>query len=172
MNKDSQNEKDFLKEVAPTLFGNKLKVDEAAPTGYFESLPEILRQRVRNEAEVKSSKPKGILRHINFYNVAIAAGVAVVLALVPAIRHWQGDNQITPAEVETLTYSEADVDEAYAEMLEGYPEADQWILETEMVDLIAVTTISAGVSTEELEDYLIEEGLSEALILEAYYEQN
>lgn len=140
MNTDNNdNEQEILRKLSPSLFAKKQEVDQAPPEGYFEALPDRVMDRIRSEQ--KPAKATGHRRYINVRNVAIAAAIALLLALIPFLNSLndaavlapsteRAAQQTTPAptgaDIETSTAFAAYIDEEdlYAVMTPGEVEAE------------------------------------------------
>lgn len=155
MDQDTRSEYEYLKETAPLLFEKKLSVDTSPPEGYFEGLPAKLTAGIAAEFP-----KKGKLRYINFGNLAAAAAVAVILALVPVLRNLTSETSAPDAFTTTaLTPEEAEV------MMNWYAaDSDFELIEIVGTDnsteLFAELSFEDDVTDRDLENYLINEGVS------------
>ena len=155
------NEKDYLKDLAPHLFREDLEKEREVPEGYFDGLEDRVLAKVRSE-EREPEKGK-IRRLINYRSVAIAAGLALILALVPYLMQKEDAAEIAKevdfekVEEETAALylaEEYDMDEIfYSELAEDIPEE--------------VYLSEEGLDDEVLMEYLMENDISETLILES-----
>ena len=155
------NEKDYLKDLAPHLFREDLEKEREVPEGYFDGLEDRVLAKVRSE-EREPEKGK-IRRLINYRSVAIAAGLALILALVPYLMQKEEAAEIAKevdfekVEEETAALylaEEYDMDEIfYSELAEDIPEE--------------VYLSEEGLDDEVLMEYLMENDISETLILES-----
>jgi hypothetical protein len=165
MQENEHNEEAYLKEMAPTLFGAKHQIPSDAPEGYFDALPGRLLQRIGDEKELKR---KGrIVRMVSFRNISIAAGLALILAVVPFIREYVGgdDSGSEKAFAEMqLDYS----DEATIEAINELVEYDA-IYASIDVDEIELWELGENIDDKDIADYLTEEGLREEIYLETNF---
>lgn len=155
------NEKDYLKDLAPHLFREDLEKEREVPDGYFEDVEERVLAKVRSK-EREPEKGK-IRRLINYRSVAIAAGLALILALVPYLMQKEEAAEIAKEvdfekveeEAATLYIAEEyDMDEIFfSELTEDIPEE--------------VYLSEEGLDDEVLMEYLMENDISETLILES-----
>ena len=153
MDKKKHSEDEFLEELAPRLFEKRIEVKPKAPEGYFTNLEEQIRSKIESEPVA----PKGkVISLINFKNLAVAASVAVLLALVPYFFFNQPDQNTALVE-DTTALEDEDLD-AYideASILEWAAEEDvdmEWGSE---LDEDAVLAYLIDVNIEE--DLIIEE---------------
>lgn len=163
MDKETRSENEFLKETAPLLFEKKIEVDAAPPEGYFDSLPAKMSARIASEfsgngEERKAKeKPKGLLRYINFGNIAAAAAVALIIALVPAIRNLTQTPAADHFFAEALTAEEA---EAYFDWFGDEDELYELLRSESEIDLFAELSFTDYMTDDDIENYLIREGVS------------
>jgi len=154
MQHNDQQEKDYLKEMAPTLFGKKHEIPADAPKGYFDALPGKLQQRISAE---KMEPPKGkIIRLINFQNIAIAAGIALLLALIPVLRHVM-DSPSKTAETATVAYEIELPENVEMEVLADYVDEDM---------------LYANIQTHELKSWHLNDDISDAAIIDYLAEES
>jgi len=154
MQHNDQQEKDYLKEMAPTLFGKKHEIPADAPKGYFDALPGKLHQRISAE---KVAPPKGkIIRLINFQNIAIAAGIALLLALIPMLRHVMDSTAEVGAEKDVAFEMELSEDIAL-EVLADYMDEDM---------------LYANIQTHELKSWHLNDDISDAAIIDYLVEES
>lgn len=157
MKNEENSEIEFLKELSPVLFEKKIAVDANPPEGYFDTLGEKITSKIRQDDSVKTGSEFSIGRFINFRNLALAAGVAVILALVPFFR----SNTIDTAQLTELAINpEIEI----AEISEYIDESDLYdVFES---DEISNFSISENLNDDEIINYLIREDFSEQLLLE------
>lgn len=161
MQNEDQNEQEYLKELAPTLFGKKQEIRKEAPEGYFEDLPGKLLQRVAAE---KAEQPKGKIIHlINFRNLAVAAGIAVLLALVPLVSSLLDES----AEVETqVSLEQLDFhDEITFELVAEYVDAET-VYESIIADDLDSRYLVDAIDNDDIINYLLEDEISDELLYE------
>lgn len=156
MDKETQSENEFLRETAPLLFEKKMKVDVTPPAGYFDSLPAKMSARIASDFPGKE-KPKGLLRHINFANIAAAAAVALIIALMPVIRNLTQTHAADPFFAEALTDEEA---EAYFDWIADDEDLNEFIQAEYEIGLFADLSFTDEMTDEDFENYLIREGIS------------
>ncbi len=161
----------YLKEIAPRLFAEKHKVNEAAPEGYFQGLHARIAERTKalelSNATIPTEKA-GLMRYMNVQNLAIAAGLAVMLALVPVVRHFMDEGNAKTTQHSGL--EAFDPDEVLELLYEDWGD-EEWLLAELVGDEFEPEWIPMDISAEEIEDYLIENDISEAFLFETYHEQ-
>lgn len=162
MHENDKQEKEYLKELAPALFGKKHEILQDAPEGYFETLPEKLLQRIAAE-----KRPKGrLIQLVNFRNIAIAAGFAILLAALSFLQHHSNKGTETHVQV---TYAEIDFSDdatmdVLAEMIDGeivyasVLSAEQYSWE-----------INEDFDDQDIVDFISEEGLSEEVLYDTNF---
>jgi hypothetical protein len=161
MKQDDKNEKDYLKDLAPNLFREELEKERQVPDGYFDHLEDEVFAKVRED---HSDLPLGKWRSvINYRNLAIAAGVALLVALGPLL--WKaGDESTTESGV---SWEAIDGEEASLYLAEEY-EVEDWLYSEVGEDELERITLADGeISDEAIIDYLLESDVSESLILES-----
>ncbi len=93
---DNTEESDYLKEIAPRLFG-KIEKGSAAtrnvPPAYFDAFPAKMMERIRREEETRKGNAAGHMRLLNWRNVGIAASLALLLGLLPFLKNQSPDGQ-------------------------------------------------------------------------------
>lgn len=157
MKNEENSEIEFLKELSPVLFEKKIAVDANPPEGYFDTLSEKITSKIRQNESVKTGSEFSIGKYINFRNLAIAASVAVILALIPFFR----SNTIDTAQPSELAINpEIEI----AEISEYIDESDLYeVFESEEFSNFS---ISENLNDDEIINYLIREDFSEQLLLE------
>jgi hypothetical protein len=168
MDDETKSENEYLRETAPGLFEHKIKVDDAPPAGYFDSLPAKMSARIASEFPRKRP-PKGLIRHINFGNMAAAAAVALIIALVPVFRSLTDGQPTIDNLAGSFTSEEADI------YITRYAD-DAELLELYYADyndeLFAELSFTDEVTDTDLENYLIREGVSTYEIAAVMDEEN
>jgi hypothetical protein len=162
MHENDQQEKEYLKELAPTLFGQKHEILQDAPEGYFEALPDRVLQRIAAEKQ-----PKGrLIKFVNFRNLAIAAGFALVLAALSFLQHHSSEGSETHVQV---TYAEIDFSDdatldVLAEMIDG-----EIIYASALSDGQKSWEISENFEDQDIVDFISDEGLSEEVLYDTNF---
>ncbi|MGB6035156.1 MAG: hypothetical protein WBG42_02725, partial [Cryomorphaceae bacterium] len=90
MSEQGNNDKEFLKDLAPSLFSEEMEKKREIPEGYFDSLEDQVMAKIKHE-EVEEPKGK-VRRLINYRNLSIAAGLALLLALIPLLKENSGQD--------------------------------------------------------------------------------
>lgn len=170
--KESQEEEAaYLKEIAPKLFAEKHKVSAEAPDGYFQGLHARIAERAKAgelSNATKHTEKAGVMRYMNVQNLAIAAGLAVILALVPVLNHLiTGGNS---PQTQTTGLDDYDPDEVLELLYEDWAD-EEWLLAELAGDEFIPELIPAEISAEDIEQYLIENDISEDFLFEIFYEQ-
>jgi hypothetical protein len=98
----TQEEREFLKDLAPVLFREKHAIPSDPPPGYFNTFAERLQKQLPDPAPQKGK----IIQLINFRNLAVAASVA---ALIVFFVSYQNDS---PKANTSLVWDEATIDAA------------------------------------------------------------
>jgi hypothetical protein len=167
MNEDPHNEQAYLEEIAPLLFGKKHRIQDHAPEGYFDGLSAKLQERIVKEEgqEAARKSPQGFF---NFQNLAIAAGLAVLLALIPLLRQLIAGEEESPAYTQSLVTDGTDADLVFDLVYEPWMD-EAWIMTAMEEDSLTPVYFSDRIDGEDLENYLLNEGVSEALLIEMMY---
>jgi len=155
---DFEKDKDYLKDLAPRLFSKEMDVAREVPEGYFDSLEDQVLAKIKGEEVVE---PKGEVRSlINVRNLAIAAGFAVLLALIPFLKEPSPD-EVARVEVEFESISE---DAAQLYLAEEY-DLESIAYDIELEDIVVFEEEEG--SEEEILNYLLDSEISESLIYES-----
>lgn len=163
MEPNKNNEAEYLKEISPSLFNEKVKLNPKPPAGYFESFAEKLNEKLPQQEETKVRK----ISVVNLRNLAIAASIAALVALIPFFTQDENLNTVqednTYAALAALDLDADDISE-YVDLdliIDEAIEADDFIDEynTEFTDSEIVT-------------FLMNEGVSEDLIINEYTEND
>ncbi len=150
MKKQNLLDDDFLKEIAPKLFGSKIKHDVQAPLGYFESFAERIQQRLDQDKQTPLPLPNKVINMIGYKKLAIAASVAAIIAISSL---WTNDTTEPTAALEW--------DEATIAVASEYLNEQDLYSSLEPGDLELINT--SLYSEEEALDYLIENSTLEEL---------
>lgn len=165
MNTNDKNEEDYLKDLAPNLFNEELEREKQLPDGYFEGLENRVLAKIKDG---NSDLPKGRLRSpVNYRNLAIAAGFALLLALSPFLWNMinDGSTDIQSSEMDSL--ENLDENEVSLYLAEEY-DVDEWLYtELKESEIERIKLPNEDISDEEIIDYLLESDLSEKMILES-----
>jgi hypothetical protein len=158
MSQQDKNEKDYLKELAPRLFSKKMDVEREVPHGYFDSIENQVLSKIDRDDELE---PKGKIRLlINFRNLSIAAGLALLMALIPLLK------DTNPAETASIQSGLQSISEDAAQLYL----AEEYDLESIVAD-IAFESIDIsedeGLTEEEILNYLLDSEISESLLHES-----
>jgi hypothetical protein len=156
MSTQDKNEKDYLRDLAPQLFSEEMIEERKIPEGYFDSVEDHVLAKIKKEPE-----PKGKVRSlINFRNLSIAAGLALLLALIPLLNE-NNPSQTSAVDIQMESLSE---DEAQLYLAEEYD------LESIAAD-IAFESIDISdneeITQEEILNYLLDSEVSESLLYES-----
>lgn len=162
MHENDKQEKEYLKELAPTLFSKKHEILQDAPEGYFETLPDRVLQRIAAEKQ-----PKGrLIQLVNFRNIAIAAGFAILLAALSFLQHHSNKGTETQAQI---TYAEIDFsDDATMDVLAE-------MIDSEIIYASALSDgqnsweISEDIADQDIVDFISAEGLSEEVLYDTNF---
>ena len=146
-----ENPHNELREGFPRLSSAKQNLREDAPEGYFEEMNDRLLERIREERDSKSSKR-------TFWYAA--AAIAVLLITYTATQLFVDSGPATGGKVEIQFARE-----------EGLRWAEDYISEDELIYLMPEepleTTPAMEMEDQELEEYLLEEDIETALIIES-----
>lgn len=160
MNPQDQSENDFLRELSPALFEQKPNVDDTPPEGYFDEFPDRLMARIENENQ--KTNHRKIPAYINFRTLSIAAGLALILALIPYFKSvYQSDNATT----ETIASTYITTDKIDNEVLANYIDTED-LYATVDLDNTELSFPGSEVNSEVIIDYLMDEGVTDQLLLE------
>lgn len=164
MNKDHDSEREYLKELAPSLFEKKIEAQDRAPKGYFDTLGDRVMNRIDAENSHRQNLPKKkTVKLINWKNIAAAAAIAGIIATAQFM--YLFTKQDAPVAEKTNT--------SFPEEL-GTLDMETYLSEEDIYEAFASSDLSAGsilTEEDELEDeliieYLLQEDLSEELIIE------
>ncbi len=159
MDTNDKNEEEYLKDLAPGLFSKDLEKDRSVPEGYFDSIEEKVL------AKVETNAPESrVFKLINYRNLAIAAGVAILLAFLPTLRTLLMNETVEIAE-EVVDWDSIS-DDAATLYLSG--EFDEEELYSELDWSNTETFTEEDLSEEAIIDYLMEENLDEQLLYESF----
>ncbi|HKL39831.1 MAG TPA: hypothetical protein VJ894_04085 [Cryomorphaceae bacterium] len=155
---ETNNDKDYLKELAPRLFSKEMDEKREIPEGYFDALEDRVMSKIKQEEVVE---PEGKVRRlINYRNLSVAAGLALLMALIPFLKDSTLD-QTNAGEFELESISE---DAAQLYLAEEYDlESIVYDLDQEDITL----SEEEELSEEEILNYLIDSEISESLIYES-----
>jgi len=155
---ETNNDKDYLKELAPRLFSKEMDEKREIPEGYFDALEDRVMSKIKQEEVVE---PEGKVRRlINYRNLSVAAGLALLMALIPFLKDSTLD-QTAAVEFELESISE---DAAQLYLAEEYDlESIVYDLDQEDITL----SEEEELSEEEILNYLIDSEISESLIYES-----
>jgi len=160
MKKEENTDDEFLKDLYPGLFEDKIVANAEPPEGYFENLPDMVMDKIHALPEKRTNISAKVIRFINIRNMAIAGTAAIFLALIPYFKSiFNTDTKPTESSIYSL-YDEND-----------FIDPDMYTDEADLYDALAVEGIHSLVNTENLTDeeiieYLINEGYNEDLFLE------
>ncbi len=162
METNEQSEDKYLKELSPSLFDDKIGFEPAPPEGYFDEFGAKLNTKILEEEEEETTpaKPKTrILALINYKNMAIAASIAAIIAIIPFLR----ESSITDFPQDDLYNNllALDLDE---EDLSDYLDMDliyDSVADEEWGDV----NWSDDLTEDEIVTFLLEEQISEDLII-------
>jgi len=161
MSENDKNEKEYLRDLAPNFFNEKLDREREVPRGYFENLE----SEVLKKIQVSQDQSTPERRIVNYRNLSIAAGLAILLAVIPFLEDIfeSSSDEITdtPAEaISTGSISENDV---------ALYIADEYDLESIAMDydLELEPDTKGSLTDEEILDYLIDSEISESLIYDS-----
>lgn len=164
MNKGTHDEQAFLADLSPRLFPkgedgttHKLKLRTAPPEGYFDALPEQVMARIAAPGLLAAAPRK--VPFVNVRNLSIAAAVALIIALIPLLRHAP-DTEAAMAP-EQMAWATAD-DEIWLEYLGE--EALMW--ERADLEQYAEVHLPDNLTAEDLENYLLDENIPEEWIID------
>lgn len=156
MKKEENNENEFLQELSPLLFDKRIAIDAEPPQGYFDDLNDKIKYRIISEEAKKNRGGAKIIQFINVRNLAIAAGIAVIIALIPFFT----SNNIDQKQTSELIINP---ETTLAELNEYFNESDLYsAFEAQSLNLSEVKNLNE----DEIIDYLIREDYNEELLFE------
>ena len=159
MKQDENTENEFLSELSPRLFNKKIAVKADPPEGYFDTFPEKMKNRIAFE-NVKSTPKQGkLLKFVNYRNLAIAAGFALILSLLPFLKSVdESENNV------------ASVNDIYIPATTEINDLDGYFEDSEIIEALAESenTIFKPTSyqSDVIIDYLMYEDYNEDLLVE------
>ena len=155
---DFKKDKEYLKELAPRLFSKEMDEKREIPEGYFDALDDRVMAKINEEEEVE---PKGKVRRlINFRNLSIAAGLALLMALIPFLK------DSTPVQTATVKVELESISEDSAALYL----AEEYDLESIAADIEldeTEVTLDEDLTEEEIVNYLLDSELSESDLYES-----
>ncbi len=164
MKEKDTTEEDYLQELSPTLFPKRKDFERTAPDGYFDSLS----GKVLSKSGIEEANGKGKIFHIlNYRNLAIAAGLALLLASIAYLRSQSNGATQTGRAIATVTTDSSASellgmdDQSYVTLL-----SDELIYEAYNDDQYATISLNEELNDEMLVEYLISEGVSYDLLFE------
>lgn len=162
MSSDKHNEEEFLRDLAPNLFNSKVDMDDAPPPGYFEALPDRVMSKISDLPIVEPKKGK-VISLVNWRNIGIAAGLAILLGLGQTFNWFIPQS---PSEISSQANSFSIPQDIELTDLDEYLEADMvyenYLLSDNQEDIV----LNEALTEESILNYLLEENLSEELIIE------
>lgn len=158
MKKEESNDFEFLQELSPTLFENRITNKPNPPSGYFEGLADSVMDRI--DADTNRKRSGKIIRLVNYKNIAIAAGIAVILALIPYLTSVVEDKSVAP-EIAAVTIP---ADTKIEDLSVYLDENDLYsALENEGIEDL---TLDEDISEDQIIEFLLSEGINEELLIE------
>ncbi len=159
MKQDENNENEFLSELSPRLFNRKIALEAEPPEGYFDTLSEKVMNRIALEDAKRKGKQGRLFKFVNYRNLAIAAGFALILAIVPFYKSiFESKNNVaTMNELNIPANAEIDDLDSYIDD----PELFEALAESELT-IFKLTPYQSDV----IIDYLMYEDYNEDLLLE------
>ena len=162
MSEQDKKEKNYLKELAPRLFSKEMDESREIPEGYFDSLEDQVMANINRET---TSEPAGKVRSlINIRNLSIAAGLALLLALIPLLKENTAQNS---AELTASFDYQLDTISEDAAVLYL---AEEYDLESIAVDIEldeADVSSDDGLTEDEILNYLLDSEISESVLYES-----
>lgn len=155
------NEEEYLKEISPSLFDEKVKLNPEPPEGYFESFASKLNEKLPKQEEAKVRK----ISIVNMRNLAIAASIAALIALIPFFS--QNDN-LNVSQVDD-TYTALAALELNVDDVSDYLDIDL-IIDQTLEDEDFFIKNDTEFSDSEIVTFLMDEDVSEDLIINEYTE--
>ena len=158
MKKEESNDIEFLQELSPKLFENRITNKPNPPAGYFEVLADSVMDRI--DVETNKNRSGKIIRLVNYKNIAIAAGIAVILAVIPYLNSTTDDNTVTTETAAITIPADAEIDD-----LTGYLDENDLYsaLENEGFEDIS---LYENITEDQIIDFLLVEGINEELLFE------
>jgi len=164
MSTDHDKEKEYLEELAPSIFKKKIQSNEKPPEGYFDTLGDRVMNRIDAENSHRQNMPeKKAVKLVNWKNVGVAAAIAAVIATAQFFyMYTQQDDPVAEK-------SEISIPQDF-----GSTTVEDYLSEEDIYEAFAASDIRAGeiltdeeiIEDEIIIDYLLQEDLSEELIIE------
>lgn len=160
MTPQDKNENEFMRELSPTLFDQKQRAEDTSPEGYFEEFPDRMMARIENE-NTKESR-RHIPSYVNYRPLSIAAGLALILALIPYFKTvLQGDKGTT----ETISSTNISIKEMDSDVLASYIDTEDLYATIDLQNN-SLSLPQPNTDSDAIIDYLIDEGMTDQLFLE------
>ncbi|MCZ4408407.1 hypothetical protein O3Q51_06280 [Cryomorphaceae bacterium 1068] len=162
MSEQDKKEKNYLKELAPRLFSKEMDEMREIPEDYFDSLEDQVIAKIK---KVSEHKPSGKVRSlINFRNLSVAAGLALLLALVPLLKdnNVQNSSELMVSFDHQLNAISEDAASLYL--------AEEYDLEAIAADIEldeAEVSSNEDLTEEEILNYLLDSEISESVLYES-----
>lgn len=157
MKKEENNEHEFLKELSPLLFEKRIVINPEPPIGYFENLSDEILSKIEAGESKRYSGSAKIIQFINIRNIAIAAAIALLIALIP---FCTSQNSLPIQTSEIVIDSETEI----AELNEYVDESD--IYSAFSADEISNISVTNSLNDEDIINYLMYEDYNEDLLIE------
>ncbi len=160
---EQKQENAYLKDLAPLLFNDALRRETRAPSGYFETLHDRIVERSEPLSPTQIQKDHVRWPWINYRNIAIAAGLALILGLLPWI-HTRTDLPLPLADPIAVA---AEIFRAQSpqELTDfAYHIDEKLLIQSIDPNILSMPGIPDGISDRELIEYLIYSGVSVEMI--------
>lgn len=163
MNTVPNEEESFLEEIAPTLFQkdssgkiHKLGLPSAPPAGYFKSMNRQVMGRIHGLPSA-SAAPRTV-KYVNMRNLALAAAIAVIVALVPIVRHMGSGG--VPTEIQPA------LADAHENLWFDFLGDEELFWELAEPIHFALAALPEDLTAEDIENYLMDENIPEEWIID------
>lgn len=160
MEPNEQSEHNYLKELAPSLFDSKIEYEPTAPEGYFEEFGAKLNAEILAEESKPTLRKPSVLKLVNYKNLAIAASIAALIALIPFLRESSSDTALPQANIQSSLLA-LDLDE---EDISDYLDMEL-IYDNVAEEELSGVTWSSELTEDEIITFLLKEDISEELII-------
>lgn len=163
MASEREQENDYLKDMAPRLYGDDLRSKTRVPSGYFDTLYDRIAEKTEPFTPVSNLGDRDRWPWINYRNIAIAVALAVILGVRAWIDfHAVPDSPITDPIAEAAELFRTQSPQALAHFAHEIDE--RLLIQNVDPNILSTPQIPDGISDRELIEYLIYSGVSVEMI--------
>lgn len=154
-------ESKYLQDIAPQLFNPEFREKSRVPEGYFDKFEDRVLDRIHAENPLRK-EPQRKRFTINMKNLALAAGLAVLLAIVPYLRETE-DSEKTKSSSEQIVVIDVSGNRNAIISKSTNFSNDMIYSEISEADLRQIS-LPPEISNEEIAEYIAAEGISDDVL--------